>query len=126
MKALEYRGVVGRGDGFGKVLGFPTANLDRRQWVRQKLKLKHGIYTGLVTLPSGKIYSAGVVIGPIDKTGRPKVEAHLVGYKGNLYDKKLTIEIKKFIRPYKNFSTIDELKEQIAKDIKQVIKQINQ
>ncbi len=122
MKTLEYKGFVGHGDDFGKILGFPTANLDRRQWSRQKLKLRHGVYSGTAITPPGQTYSAGIVIGPIDRTGKPKVEAHLIGYKGNLYGKRLTINIQQFIRPYKNFSDISQLKAQIAKDIKQVIK----
>ncbi len=43
-------GRVIRGEGFGKTLGFPTANIDRRQYVREKFKIKLGIWAGRVEL----------------------------------------------------------------------------
>jgi riboflavin kinase/FMN adenylyltransferase len=116
---LEYSGRVVRGDGFGRKLGFPTANLDRRQWTRQKLKLRHGVYAGAALLPLGKRYPAGIVIGPTDARGLPKIEAHLIGFRGNLYGKQLALEIGKFIRPYKTFPNLVLLKQQIARDLKQ-------
>lgn len=75
------------------------------------------MYSGLVTLKS-KIYKAGIVIGPLDKKGLPKIEAHLIGYKGNAYGKIAVLEISKFIRKYKKFKSEEELKAQIKKDIK--------
>jgi riboflavin kinase/FMN adenylyltransferase len=119
---LEYSGRVVRGEGYGRKLGFPTANLDRRQWVRQKLKLRHGVYAGVAVLPSGKEYLAGIVIGPKDGKGLIKIEAHLIRFSGNLYDKKLVLQIQKFIRPYKTFANLVLLKKQIASDLKQTIK----
>lgn len=122
MKQLEYKGKVLHGDGYGRQIGFPTANLDRRQWARQRWKVQHGIYAGKVILSSGKEYFAGVVIGPVDKKGLPKVEAHLIGYKGNLYEQTLIFQFIKFIRPFHNFPNTDSLKKQISKDLKEIIK----
>lgn len=120
MPQFEYKGRVTRGDGYGRKLGFPTANLDRRQWTRQKLKIKHGVYAGTVILPSGKRHLAGIVIGPTDKSGLPRVEAHLIKFRGNLYHKLLTLQITKFIRPFKFFANQVALKKQIVLDLKQV------
>ncbi len=39
-------GKVIYGDRYGKRLGFPTANLDRREYSRRKLKIRFGVYTG--------------------------------------------------------------------------------
>lgn len=121
-KVVEYAGRVVKGDGYGRKLGFPTANLDRRQWSRQKLKLKYGVYGGTARLPSGQTHLAGIVVGPADSRGLPKVEAYLVGFKGNLYGKRIILEIREFIRPYKNFVTIAALKLQIKKDVEQIKK----
>lgn len=111
-----------RGESYGRKLGFPTANLDRRQWSRQKLKLKHGVYAGTAILPSGKQFVAGIVIGPADKRGLPKIEAYLIKFRGSLYGKQLTLAIGKFLRPYKKFADATALKLQIQKDIAQIIK----
>ncbi len=124
MNKVNYQGRVIAGDGFGKKLGFPTANLDRRQWSRQNLKLKHGVYGGTALLPSGKSYKAGIVIGPVDKTGKPKIEAHIINFSGNLYGHKVMLQLSCYIRAYRHFSSIEQLQQQITQDIKQVIKQV--
>lgn len=113
-------GKVVHGDHYGKKLGFPTANIDRRDYVRRKLKIKLGIYAGWAVLSSAKKYRAAIVIGPIDKTGLPKLEAHLIGFSGNLYGKKISISLGKYIRPFKKYTNIEDLKKQIKKDIKKV------
>src|SRR5580698_4080518 len=107
---LIISGKVIKGDQYGRRLGFPTANLDRRQYNRDKLKIKFGVYAG--TSSTG--HKAAIVIGPLDKKGLPKLEAHLIGFKGNLYGKKLSITLIKYIRPFKKYNNEDELKKAIA------------
>jgi riboflavin kinase/FMN adenylyltransferase len=118
---IEISGKVIHGKKYGRVLGFPTANLDRRQYARKKLNVKLGIWAGNAQLQTKnsqlKTFPAAIVIGPIDKTGKPKIEAHLIDYKGNLYGKKITIRLKKFIRPFKKYKSVQDLKNQIGKDI---------
>ena len=71
-----------------------------------------GVYAGVGEL-EGKIYRAGIVIGPAKK-----IEAYLIGYDGDAYGKEVTLEIKKFLREFKKFNTEEELIIQIKKDIK--------
>ncbi len=102
-------GKVIHGDGYGKKLGFPTVNLE----VKEKIEVDIGVYSGLAFL-EGKVYKAGIVIGPMYK-----IEAHLIGYDGDAYDKEVTLTTNKFLREYKNFDTEEELINQIKEDIKQ-------
>lgn len=115
-------GRVIHGDGFGQSLGFPTANLDRRDYIRRKLKIKFGVYIGQAEILTGSAvsrrYLAGIVIGPTDKTGRPKLEAHLIGFRGNLYGKKMNFYLVKFLRNFQRFSSAESLKRQIHWDLK--------
>ncbi len=132
---LEIIGKVIHGEGYGQKLGFPTANLDRRDFSRRRLKVKLGVWAGVAKiesnipsphpLPQGrgenvKIYKAGIVIGPMDKYYLPKIEAHLIGFKGNLYGKYLNIYLYRYIRPFKKFKNEEALKQQIKLDIQRV------
>ncbi len=114
---INIAGKVIKGDGYGKMIGFPTINLDRRNFSKIKGKPKFGVYSGKVKIDN-KEHRAGIIIGPLDQKGLPKIEAHLIGFSGNAYGKVASIEIKKFIRPYKKFKTESELVAQIVKDLK--------
>ncbi len=130
-------GKVIKGEGYGRVLGFPTANLDRRSYSRRRLEIRLGVYAGwalidghLLGLPQkvtirGK-RAAGIIIGPLDKTGLPKIEAHLINFKGNLYGKKIILELRKYLRPFKKFKTEEALKKQIKKDLLRIRQGFNQ
>jgi len=111
------RGKVIKGDSYGKKIGYPTINLDRRNFLKMKKKPTFGVYAGFVFLAEKK-FRAGIVIGPLDKKNLPKIEAHLIGFKKDIYGVNVTIEINKFIRKYKEFKTEKELIIQIKKDIK--------
>jgi len=113
-------GQVVRGAGYGKQLGFPTANIDRRQYVGYGKKIRYGVYAGIVELPSGKKYKAGIVVGPNDKTGLPKLEAYLLGFSGSLYGKKLTFNLIKYLRPFKPYKSEALLRAQISSDVKKI------
>lgn len=115
--SVKIKGKVVKGDEYGRKIGFPTVNLSRNGFVRIKNKPALGIYSGKAFVGDKK-YRAGIVIGPLDKKGLPKIEAHLLSWKGNVYGKMITLEVEKFIRKYKNFSSEKELIAQIKKDLK--------
>ncbi len=119
---ISISGKVITGDKFGRQLGFPTANLDRRQYVTKKMEVTFGVYGGFTILPTGKKFISAIVIGPLDKKGLPKLEAHLINFKGNLYGQKITVILAKYLRAFKKFKDLQTLKKQIANDIKLIKK----
>lgn len=100
-------GKVTKGDGYGRKIGFPTANLEV---TKGDLPLP-GVYAGNAVLEE-KNYRAGIVIGPGDK-----VEAHLIGYNGDAYGKTIILEVNEFLRKFENFETEEALIAQIQKDL---------
>ena len=116
-------GRVIRGEGYGQKLGFPTANLERRSFSRIKQNIKLGVYAGFAEFElQGTSYNlpAGIVIGPIDKKGLPKIEAHIIGFNGNLYGKILSIYLNIYLRPFKKYTTEEDLKKQIEQDVDKI------
>ncbi len=101
------RGKVIKGDGYGRKLGFPTANLETTSPLP-----KNGVYAGTATVDN-KEYKAGIVVGPLSK-----IEGHIIGFEGDLYGQEISLEIKRFLRDYKVFYEERELINQIKEDIK--------
>jgi riboflavin kinase/FMN adenylyltransferase len=109
-------GPVIAGDHLGRELGFPTANLDTEGLVLPP----NGVYAGYATV-GRRTYRAGVNIGfrPTVASAKPRlrVEAHLLDFKGTLYGEELEIKIGQKLRPEKKFASLNELREQIARDL---------
>lgn len=101
-------GRVIRGEGYGRKLGFPTVNLD----TKTKEFPPEGVYAGVAVL-DGNEYRAGIVIDPHNK-----IEAHMIGYSGDVYGKRVTLKTEKFLRKYKKFKTEQELVKQIREDLR--------
>ena len=107
-------GKVIQGDGQGKRLGFPTANL---QLPTYKLIPKEGVYIGSLTLV-GKTYMSLVSIGfkPTFDGDALHVEAYIEGFDGDLYGKYITIYLQKFLRNQLKFQSKKELISQLEID----------
>lgn len=109
---------VVRGDGQGRKLGFPTANLE----INEKYLPKKGVYSARVQNQE-EWYKAAVNIGnkPTFSTNKISVEVHIIGENLDLYGSTLFLEWGEWIREEKTFSSILELKKQIQKDIKKIL-----
>ena len=109
------RGKVVEGDRRGRQLGFPTANMlpDERALVPA-----WGVYAGYVRVGDER-YGACTNVGTAPTFERPnsRVEAYLLGYEGDLYGKVVDVAFEERLRSEKRFSGIEELKEQIARDV---------
>ncbi|MFA6160142.1 MAG: riboflavin kinase [Parcubacteria group bacterium] len=105
----QYLKIVGKvihGQENGRKLGFPTANLNFNG------KIDAGVYAGNVEF-EGKKYKAAIVYFP----EKSLLEAHLLDFSGNLYDKEIEMEIGEKIREIIKFKNKKELIQQIEKDI---------
>jgi riboflavin kinase/FMN adenylyltransferase len=109
------RGTVTRGEGRGRDLGYPTANL---QLPPSKLVPSPGIYAAYAR-PSAGEYAAAVSIGtrPTFGPGPLQVEAYLLNFSGNLYGSPLELRVAARLRDELTFSTAEELVVQIASDV---------
>lgn len=111
-------GVVVRGDQRGRLLGFPTANM----LIEEDLQVPAlGVYVTQVTLGQ-KNYLGVTNIGktPTFKNDeRIKIETHILDFNQDIYEQTIAIEFLRFLRDEKKFSSIDEIKFQIAKDIEE-------
>jgi riboflavin kinase/FMN adenylyltransferase len=110
-RPVEVEGTVVTGDARGGTLGFPTANLDIRP---ELLVPANGIYAG-----AALDHRAAVSIGTNPHYGgsERRVEAFLLEYSGDLYGKRLVVELWSRLRDEQAFESEDELIAQIARDV---------
>ncbi|MFP4456317.1 MAG: bifunctional riboflavin kinase/FAD synthetase [Clostridia bacterium] len=120
-RSYTITGMVEKGQGRGKGLGFPTANLNV-----EKIKLlpKNGVYAGYIE--DGFLAAINIGENPTFENKRKTVEVHIIDLKQDkdLYGRELKIYIKKFLRNERKFSNIKELQKQVQKDIL-TVKQLN-
>ena len=111
-------GMVEHGNGIGRQIGFPTANIRIQS---NKLLPMSGVYSAQA-LVDGKSIVAIVNVGNNPTVGNDKisVESHLIDFYGNLYSKEVVLNFDLFIRSEKKFASLNELQEQIAKDLLQL------
>ncbi|HYE08007.1 MAG TPA: riboflavin kinase [Planctomycetota bacterium] len=108
-------GAVVRGDGRGRSIGVPTANLG----ALENQAPAGGVYAARAWL-GGRSWPAAVNAGhvPTLAGARPfTVEAHLVGFAGDCYGARLELDLVARLRDERRFAGVDELVAQIRRDI---------
>lgn len=127
-------GIVAQGDQRGRTIGFPTANLQAIPMLCPPV----GVYAARVAKfeaaqPGGNASDSSAVLGNADPVGLPvalhigpnptfgvsglKVEAHIVGFHGDLYGASLDIEILDRLRDVHRFASKEELVAQLTIDV---------
>ena len=109
-------GIVKKGRQIGKKIGFPTCNIDIRDYVLAK----PGVYAVKVLKKNNSKYIKGIAnLGYRPTFNQKKIllEVHLFNFSGNLYNKYLSVEFLKFIRKEKKFNNVNQLRSQIKKDL---------
>jgi riboflavin kinase/FMN adenylyltransferase len=114
---FSLRGRVVAGAGRGAGLGFPTANLEVS--AGQALPAD-GVYASLAHI-NGKTYRSMTNIGkdPTFGANQRTIESYLVDYQGDLYGSELLVDIVARLRDEKKFASADDLKKQMAEDVRQ-------
>ena len=111
------QGIVKKGRQLGKKIGFPTCNIDIKDYVLAK----PGVYAVSVLRKNNlKILKGIANLGYRPTFNQKKIllEVHLFNFSGNLYNKHLSVHFLKFIRKEKKFKNINKLKSQIKLDLK--------
>ncbi|MFO8067877.1 MAG: riboflavin kinase [Bacteroidales bacterium] len=117
-------GRVVSGNKLGRKLGFPTANTEPEN--KNKLIPAKGVYAALINI-SNNWYKAMLNIGvrPTLNLEKLTIEAHLIDYRGDLYDQDLSIHFISRIRDEMKFANTDELSKQLETDKNTVISELN-
>jgi len=115
-------GEVIRGFGRGsKELGIPTANFPDDVVDALPAEIKTGIFFGWAMIDVGPIYPMVVSIGwnPFYNNEKRTIETHVLHeFKEDFYGRHLRVAITGFIRPEKNYDSVDKLVEDIHNDIR--------
>jgi riboflavin kinase/FMN adenylyltransferase len=110
-RPFEVEGVVVEGDRRGKALGFPTANLDVPA---EQLLPPKGIYAGAAL---GHRAAISIGVNPHYGGTALRVEAHLLDFDGDLYGRRLVLELWQRLRDERAFASEAELIDAIAADV---------
>ncbi len=115
---FSFESEVIEGDKRGRTIGFPTAN---QKYPDELIKLRFGVYKTKIEA-DGKVYFGITDIGirPTYELQYVISETYIKDFSGELYGKNLRITPLEFLREEKKFSSLEELKKQIKKDINRV------
>ncbi len=112
---------------FGRTLGTPTINMRFEDGV---LVPRHGVYIAEAhILQSGQCFPAVTNIGVRPTVGGEtavSVESHLLGFDGNLYGRRIRVELYRFLRDEIKFDRIEQLRDQIRSDAAETLAFFNQ
>jgi riboflavin kinase/FMN adenylyltransferase len=117
MLGREYSmsGPVEAGEQMGRRLGFPTANIAVEP---NKLVPALGAYAGRAKAPEGKFIAAlSVGYRPTFGGTQLRVEAFLLDFEGDLYQKRLELRFVSYLHPDIKFPTPDDLVRQLHQDV---------
>jgi riboflavin kinase / FMN adenylyltransferase len=113
-RPFTVEGVVQHGDKNGRLLGYPTANIDMGSYLRPR----YGIYAVTGHLPDGRTLKGAANIGIRPQFDPPKelLEPHFFDFDEDLYGQTIAVAFHAFIRPEAKFDSLDALIIQMEKD----------
>jgi riboflavin kinase / FMN adenylyltransferase len=115
-RPFAVEGIVQHGDKNGRLLGFPTANIDMGSYLRPR----YGVYAVKGRLQDGRFLNGAANLGIRPQFDPPKelLEPHFFDFDGDIYGQSIEIEFHHFIRGEAKFADLEGLKRQIAVDCK--------
>ncbi len=117
-RPFEARGMVVEGDQRGRLLGFPTANVEVPSRVCVPAD---GVYAGWYERPSGEAHPCAINLGRrptfYEHADSSLLEAHLLDFEGDLYGESAKVRFTHFLRSERKFDGIDALVDQLQADI---------
>lgn len=118
---FAYEGIVVKGKQLGRTLGFPTANVVIPS---DKFVVRRGVYATCVYLGNRKLYGVtNIGLRPtVEDADRELCETYIFDFDEDIYGALIRVELFKFIRDEKPFSGVDELKEAVEENKRQVLK----
>jgi len=113
-RPFAVEGVVQHGDKNGRLLGFPTANIDMGHYLRPR----YGIYAVKGRLPDGRVLNGAANLGIRPSFDPPKelLEPYFFNFAEDLYGHNIEVEFHAFIRPEAKFDDMDALMAQMHAD----------
>ena len=118
-------GTVVRGDGMGRSLGYPTANIQLDS--EYKLLPDEGLYSSIVEI-NDEEFPAMLYIGssPTFGISKIKIEVHVMGFRGHIYGERIKCFVYSLIRKKKFFSSEKSLKENIGRSKEETLKSLKE
>ena len=110
-------GIVVEGQKLGRKLGFKTANLI---YPPELIDLPFGVYE--TNTQYGKGITNFGIRPTVSSTQKPVAETHILNFAKDIYGEKINVEFVRMLRKEQKFNSVDELKQQIAKDISMIHK----
>jgi riboflavin kinase / FMN adenylyltransferase len=113
-RPFAVEGTVQHGDKNGRLLGYPTANIDMGTYLRPR----YGVYAVTGHLADGRILQGAANIGIRPQFDPPKelLEPYFFDFSEDLYDQTVEVAFHAFIRGEAKFDDLEALKAQIARD----------
>jgi riboflavin kinase / FMN adenylyltransferase len=120
-RPYELNGIIIKGQQLGRSIGFPTANVHIPH--DYKLIPCEGAYAVEADV-EGELFRGMLNIGfrPTVSGSSRSIEVHLFDFHGDLYDKRICVRLKSYLRPEIKFSGLDALRQQLAIDKEKAIR----
>ena len=107
---------VVRGKALGRTVGMPTANL----CIEDGTIPEEGVYVTRIRIGDG-VYTSVTNIGrrpTVDKESHITVETYIIDFDQDIYGEQAVLEVHEFLRPVQKFESLQEVQEQVQKDVK--------
>ncbi len=115
---IRLRGVVAHGDKRGRVLGFPTANING-----ELSGMEYGVYASETRIVGeDKIWSSVTSYGtrPTFEGADQRIETHILDFQDDIYGREIEVQLTAFIRPELRFTSVDDLVTTMRSDLEKV------